>query len=250
MNATTAKQSATIPVMHTTDTAISAGPSIQMRIDSFVKKYLGEANSDAGSQSIATAATLRSLGFKTCANSRYADFLEAFRSNPRLSSEYAEKYPACCFLPWAAFHKLRVALNLWCDLPGHYAGAVPPEQIPWMEVFELQDQHKPWFAGVAKLLQLSDSRIIPLQAFIERERSAARNMQLFVSSFFVLAPPEAFSTKKDFIARFLESFTDTKKANPPDDPLVIRFCQGGCLVVAAWGDEAAYLNRAVKELNL
>ena len=38
-------------------------------------------------------------------------------------------------------------------------------------------------------------------------------------------------------------------AGPPD-PLVIRFCHGGALVVAAWGDEAAALNEITQELKL
>jgi hypothetical protein len=36
----------------------------------------------------------------------------------------------------------------------------------------------------------------------------------------------------------------------PDDPLVIKMCRGGCLVVAAWGDEAAYLNKAIRDNRL
>lgn len=35
-----------------------------------------------------------------------------------------------------------------------------------------------------------------------------------------------------------------------NDPLVIRFCFGGALVVAAWGDEAAALNEITRELKL
>ncbi len=236
--------------MQNTDTVISAVPTTQIRIDEFVRKYLTEANSDAGSQTIATAQTLNKLGFKTCANSRYAEFLEAFRSNQRISKHYAEKYPACCFLPWEAFHKLRSALNLWCDLPEYYVGAVPPEQIPWMEVFELDNSDEIYLSGVAHLLNLSAGRIKDLQRFLFDNEWADRNFKLFINSFFVLAPKEAFSTQADFVSRFLSGFIEHKKTDPPNDPLVIRFCQGGCLVVAAWGDEAAYLNKAVKELNL
>lgn len=38
--------------------------------------------------------------------------------------------------------------------------------------------------------------------------------------------------------------------NHNDLPLVIRFCFGGALVVAAWGDEAAELNEITKALKL
>lgn len=43
---------------------------------------------------------------------------------------------------------------------------------------------------------------------------------------------------------------ETAPTVAPDDPLVIRFCNQGALIVAAWGDEAAFLNKAVQELKL
>jgi hypothetical protein len=84
------------------------------------------------------------------------------------------------------------------------------------------------------------------------EKAITEQTKKFQSSFFVVAPPEAFNSTEDFPTRF-EKLVDKahlRETTPPNDPLVIRFVRGGCLVVAAWGDEAAELNQMAKELNL
>lgn len=83
-------------------------------------------------------------------------------------------------------------------------------------------------------------------------KAVTEQAKKFQSSFFVVAPPEAFNSTEDFPTRF-EKLVDRahlRETTPPNDPLVIRFVRGGCLVVAAWGDEAAELNQMAKELNL
>ncbi len=278
MNATTVRPSVTIPKTSAIATATSANSPTPTRIDEFVKRHLKEAASEGSSAIIASATAAAKHGFTTSANSRYAVFLEAFRSNPRLSSEYAERYPACCFLSWAAFHAIRAALNLWCDLPNFYAGAVPPEQIPWMDVFELEKGDSPEVSDICDMAQLEDHHREVIEALFTRYTEAYRPdrnpmsrrlgdmfrasqqeqvrviegmYRQFQKSFFVVAPPDAFTVQQDFIKRFRNAMEALgRKTVAPDDPLVVKPCRGGVLVVAAWGDEAAFLNEAVKELNL
>ncbi len=244
------------------------------RIDTFVKKHLTEAKSESAITVSDTARSAAKHGFTTCANVKYAAFLEAFRSLPELTAKYAEKYPACQFLPWAAFHAIRKSLKLACDLPEFYAGAVPPEQIPWMDVFELEEEDGASPDDATALLETSAQHAVYLRTVCDpyarepefldihpafrlaasQDRFAApiRTMyRLFREQFLVLAPPEAFTTTDDFIRRFqLALDAATRPTNAPNDPLVVKPCKGGVLVVAAWGDEAAYLNQAVKELGL
>lgn len=281
MNVTTATPSATTPKTQSTATAPSAISPTPIRIDDFVKRHLAEASSEDSSVVIATAQRARSLGFKSCANVRYTDFLEAFRSSPHLSSVYAEKYPACCFLPWPAFHNVRRVLNLWCDLPEFYAGAVPAEQIPWMEIFEMNREDIPRSEDFCSLIELNNGRDRWIQEILEPGRTDVFGrtdgqwMQEFVAahwretesrrqedsmrgafktlreSFFVVAPPEAFTSTEDIITRIKKMMVaQTRITTAPNDPLVVRFCVGGCLVVAAWGDEAAELNQRVKDLGI
>lgn len=252
-----------------------------LRIDDYIKRNLAEAHAPGGSI-IEAANTAVRHGFKVCANKRYSDFLEAFRSSPHLSKRYAERYPACCFLPWAAFHNVRNALKLWCDLPEFYAGAIPPEQIPWLDLFELEKDDGAFVNDAAQLISVTEDQFpdfleicepqpyrdsfpdmprrttllssigFSRQGLSNARRDAAPYFKSFINSFFVLAPPEAFTSSEDFITRFQRLVTDaaTRKTEPPNDPLVIRFVYGGCLVVAAWGDEAAELNQRVQALGI
>lgn len=242
-----------------TATAVSSGTT--QRIDDFIKRKLSEAVSDDGSGIIDSSARAAQLGFVNAANVRYSAFLEAFRSSPQLTETYRESHPNCLFLPWPAFHAVIKALDLWVDLPEHYMGAVPPEQLPWLEIFEIGEHDlvsqcrqdieglMPGCDGM-RIESLLRSRI-PFQTGSAKDKldgfwREARD------SFFVVAPPEAFRTEEDWLARFrkLAAQVSTALTVAPDDPLVIRFCFGGALVVAAWGDEAAALNEITKELKL
>jgi len=83
-----------------------------------------------------------------------------------------------------------------------------------------------------------------------KEDIAACSKQ-FKEGLFVVAPAEAFKTTEDWLtrARTLAKEAFVKK-DAPDDPLVVKFVRGGCLIVAAWGDEAAVINKAVRDLKL
>lgn len=252
------------------------------RIDDYIKRHFAEASSDAAVALKETARAAARHGFTGSANARYAAFLEAFTSSPALSAKYKEAYPSCMFLPWAAFHQVRKSLKLWCDLPENYAGAVPPEQLPWLDMFELADKDGAQFEDTCGLLEITEpTRRTQLMMFLDpgfspgfgegewadlefRRMAILRNRELrtqmpvireavakFTRSFFVLAPPEAFSSTEDFIERFKNAAQAVSRlTTAPDDPLVIRFCRGGCLVVAAWGDEAAEMNKLTRELGI
>lgn len=253
------------------------------RIDDFIKRKLTEARSEDGSGISDSAARAAQLGFVNCANSRYSEFLAAFRSSSRVTEMYREKYPNSLYLPWKALHAVIKALDLWLDLPEHYMGAVPPEQLPWMEIFELEKEDGIDLYDVGDMLDTSDQRSIDLvQSIVSHDPAVAgsylrsgalshlsdsviasnraHGLNQIIrdrwkeaqNSFFVVAPKEAFRSKVDWLTRFRKLLQDAL-AEPkvtPDDPLVIRFCRGGCLVVAAWGDEAAALNELTREVKL
>jgi hypothetical protein len=67
-----------------------------------------------------------------------------------------------------------------------------------------------------------------------------------------LMNPQPVTSAVVFPARVRELATEIETAQkvPPNDPLVVRFVNGGALVVAAWGDEAAELNDRVKALKI
>lgn len=280
----TAQQSPITRKTANTDIAPTATYGTPQRIDEFIKRKLAEAESAAGSGISDSADRAVRLGFVNCANSRYSEFLAAFRSSSHLTETYRERYPSSLFLPWAALHAVIKALDLWLELPEHYMGAVPPEQLPWLEIFELDpndtvaaedlDGLLPGLnAEHSRLLQLAICRVFHdfdtmyrraeawsssseiQRAITQSERLSRSVRDLWRSarnSFFVVAPKEAFSTTEDFLSRLRRLATEavTETTIAPDDPLVIRFCRGGCLVVAAWGDEAAELNRLTREANL
>lgn len=269
---------ATTRTTDSTATAPGVVSTPQKRIDDYVRIFSQEANSENFSSLKHTAEAVTRLGFKNSANSRYVGFLEAFRQHPRLTDQYREKYPACCFLGWNAFHALRRALDLWCELPEFYAGAVPAAQVPWMDIFELQQEDSPSADDLADLVELPAHRdrhdfefttayyfglsYLPRTPTwdsresiqLDTRRLMRKAGEEFRSSFFVMAPKEAFTTAtggQDWLERTKRLTTaQTSRTEAPDDPLVIRFCREGCLVVAAWGDEAAVLNQAVKDLKL
>ena len=252
-------------------------------ISSYIAEQLKEAASDAASSAITTAETLSGLGFTASANIRYARFLEAYRSQTDLAEHYATQYPNCVFLPWKALHETLNALNLWVELPEHYLGAVPSGQLPYIEMFELEAKDTPGPDDWVPALGCGehgrpDYRLTPIKVFIGdailgkedalEDRSPIQRLRKtlhedagravvdqlrwdFCTSLFVVAPPEAFKTEKDWLTRAFEitdKATEERKL-PPNDPLVIRMVRGGCLVVAAWGDEAAHINEFVKQIS-
>jgi hypothetical protein len=235
------------------DGAIS--PAVH-RIDKLLKSFSEEASSEAYSTARRSADAAARLGFKSSANLRYAAFLEDFRVPEDLAEHYQENYPSCFFLTWRGFHALRRTLDLWCELPEHYAGAVPDAQLPWMDLFELYEGDRPGLEDDAALLQIPPEQLRRVRAHSTYNYSILGEYQhVFCSSFFVLAPKEAFRTaagKMDWIARYrsAQEKVSTDATTPPEDPLIIRFCQGGALVVAAWGDEAVELNKITQALKL
>lgn len=282
MNAPTAAPAAITKMTSSTATAGGVNSGMAQRIDSFFKEKLAAANSDAFSGLKRSAEQAAAHGFTNCANSRYADFLEAFRDVPDLARHYTDAYPQCCFLPWKALRSVKQSLQLWCDLPKHYTGAIPPEQLPWLDVFALDSDDS---VSELEILEIMDVETVNVEAFRGLIRASADVMEAdgrplpawlresdwrrdawmrsqaslvrpylrqFRESFFVVAPPEAFNTTMDFAARFRELVlqAQTQPNTPPDDPLVIRFVRGGALVVAAWGDEAKELNAMTRELRL
>jgi hypothetical protein len=292
MSALTAPPNPTIPTTASTATADGATSPTPLRIDTFIKSKLQEARSDGFSGLKSSAEAAQSHGFTACANSRYAAFLEAMVAAQDQVTYYAEKYPACFFLPWTALNATMKALNLWCDLPRHYTGAIPPGQLPYLDIFSLDPNDA---VPPVQMLELIDDglRKDVWQALIrnaatshKQERSAEWEWQRqwdfdpyesnadvhnlfrnldgtqqtalrtacadFQSSWFVIAPPAAFNVSEDWRSRTRKLLTQAaaKKEPPPDDPLVVRFVRHGCLVVAAWGEEAAELNAAVNSLNI
>lgn len=282
MNAPIAKPEVTTPRTFDTATATPAVSTTALRIDDFIKAQFSKSKEESFSGVKSSADRLARLGFKSSANSRYADFLEAFRSTPLLSASYAERYPNCCFLPWKAFHAVRRSLDVWCDLPEFYAGAVPEEQIPWMEIFELDPADLPQFSDFQGILEIDpndgdrrreefmrsawgqeslsfpeisvEHRLLFSQAEYQFSRDAGflqNHLRPMRESFFVVAPKEAFTTRKDYITRLREMVTASIEPTvAPNDPLVIRFVRGGALVIAAWGDEAAELNQITRDLGI
>lgn len=248
------------------------------RIDARIKKHFGVANSEEYTEVKKSADATIKHGFTKSANVKYAEFLDAFRSDPARTKDYSERYPQCTFLPWDAFHAIRKSMELWVDLPQNYLGAVPPEQTPWLDVFEFDDNDRVFAIDAISLLEMSagsdregafrviiggedELRRMDMMRFGDLRRNAAfmqgHGMKIshyytqFRDNFFVVAPPDAFGVKEDFISRFNKLVDEIEENKvPPNDPLVVRFCKGGCLVVAAWGDEAAQLNGIAQELKL
>jgi len=285
MNAPTAPLAPTIPTTASTATAAGATSQTPLRIDTFIKSKLKEAQSADFSGLKSSAEAARSHGFTACANSRYADFLAAMSGAQDQVSYYAEKYPACFFLPWTALNATLTALNLWCDLPKHYTGAIPPGQLPYLDIFSLDPSDTVQARELLQLINdgsLREDLWLGLLAqrtthFYDREPGADdwqyfnhqprfeferlppatrqalhRAVDEFQGSWFVIAPPAAFNVTEDWRARTRRLLIDAtpKKEPPPNDPLVVRFVHHGCLVVSAWGEEAAELNAAVNALNI
>lgn len=278
MNATTATQNhgpKETPLTATADGATSTTPQ---RIDSVIKQLFDRASSGDFSALKSSAIQARQHGFTSCANLRLSGFLEEFRATP-LREHYATEYPQCVFLTHAGLRGLMKALNLWCDLPQHYVGAIPPEQLPWLDVFSLDTGDAVPMQEIGELCDLSDFALglVDYCSTDERGRSGfGRSMRYtrgveyfraskpadyaninaalkqFAESWFVVAPPEAFNSTEDFFTRFQKMSKEAvqRMTTPPDDPLVIRFVRGGCLVVAAWGEEAAIINAAAREVGV
>lgn len=276
MNAPTAPPDPSTRKTSAIATATAASSGTPQRIDDFIKRKLGEAVSVDGSGIIDSAARAAQFGFVNAANVRYSRFLEAFRSSPRLTEMYREKYPSSLFLPWTALHAVIKALDLWVELPQYYAGALPPEQLPWLEIFDFDVADVPILDELADMLgsrvtALGLSHLSYLAADADERRFlGAAVMEPHIAaglirhewrvkalweeareSLFVVAPAAAFTSRADWFSRW-RTMADavTEVTVPPPDPLVIRFCHGGAIVVAAWGDEAAALNELTKELKL
>lgn len=267
MNATTVEQSATTPKTESTATALSANLQTGQEIKPFLQQCLDTHRSGDFSSLKRTAEAAAQHGFSNCANSRLVEFLADFQSNPVLTKHYEEEYPNCVFLPWTAFRRIVDVLKLWCDLPEHYAGTVPSEQIPWMDSFELLQSDDTKSNDFVEMLRQQGAdpmkwehtqRIDDLwygQGFHGRASQSVvvieAGMRSFRDSFFVMAPPEAFRTDRDFLYRMRSASNEAIiETIPPDDPLVVRFCHGGALVVAAWGEEAKELNAITRELEI
>ena len=265
-NANTVVQEATTQTTSATATVAHASSPTPKRIDSFIREQLRAAQSENFSGVRSTADRAAQLGFRSSANLRYAEFLEAFQATPHLSAEYADAYPNSCFLPWPAFHAVRKAMDLWCDLPENYVGAVPDEQLPWMEIFERDPGHEPNAIDFLSAIGVDPDSVqgvsfLKILDVIRAPWGRGRIFDLghlvfqsfkdFQKSFFVVAPSEAFQTESDWIKRTRDLLDlNRKETIPPDDPLVGKFVRGGFLVVAAWGDEASILNREVINLRL
>lgn len=278
MSVSTATPSHTPAKTSATATAGTASSPIGQRIDTFISRRLKEAGGEGFSGVKDSAARASQLGFARCSNIAYANFLEEFRSSPGITAKYLESYgDHTMFIPWKGFHQVRRILDLWVDLPEFYLGSVPDSQIPWMEIFELKDEDKPSINDLIECFEMKkdDARFFALRA-AEREmcRSPQRypgsalsqvfgSKQLhevwdqFESSYFVLAPKEAFATNAggsmsgDWIFRSRNLLSPLVRQNlPPDDPVVGRFCRHGFIAVAAWGDEAESLNKIARDLEL
>lgn len=265
MSAPTAEHAATTPATPTTGTAPGVISGTARSIEHFLRELSEVAGSVAFSSIASNAQRAAALGFTSSANCSYAAFVEAFRATHPLVEAYQQRYPACCFLPWEAFHKLRHALKLSFDLPRHYVAGVPDHALEWMELFELQPQDHlilvAYEAGLATnfrrdlraLLRLLEVERSPLEGDIRPQavRGLEPALEELRQSFFVLAPPAAFNQGLDWIQRTREhlQIVQPNFRPPVNDPLVVRVVDGGVLVVAAWGDEAAALNAATAALQ-
>lgn len=291
--APSAGPSVTTQTIDSIATALTADSPQPLEIRPFIEGVFKTLDLEAYSGVKHSAEGAARHGFSNCANSRFVDFLEDFRSLRELGERYAESYPNCVFLPWKSIHRLLGVLNCWFELPQHYVGAIPASQLPWMDLFaweserdkpqvadfihalgpgfetKMEDRiaelrlrsswHTPSFRRLAcEAWEQSDAGWSPFPEGLSAEnRFNGLINQLrtvideFRDTFFVMAPPEAFQTKSDWITRtrdFVEA--ELEKTVPPDDPLVLKPCYGGCLCVAAWGEEAAALNRLTTELGI
>lgn len=248
------------------------------RIDKFISGKFGEARSPQGTDIIRSGGRARALGFGASANTQYADFLQAFAGEGLMQQTYAQAYPDCVFLPWKAFHYTRKALNLWCELPAHYAGGIPDAQLGYIEKFRvISDEHEARESDLLLMLELGvkpehrlhvgmrpAEYLRALLGFHDPDTSKWRVEKLHEQinqfmyeaqqSLFVVAPAQAFTTHvggKDWLQRFKEIVMQPqlRPVNPPADPLVVQFVSGGALVVASWGDEAEWLNDAMRQVN-
>lgn len=211
------------------------------RIDQYISQHMGVAMSDVYTQAKESGEAAIRHGFTGSANARYLDFLETFRDCPEFAADYQERYPACRFLPWRAFHLVRMQLRLHLDLPQFYAGAVPESQMPWLDAFGLEPgdvvaaDELDYLVGsdISKTIEqkleyeqamsysASFSSVFagwPSATGIWEERQEREKQKLeanrkelraklsqvardFRDSFFVLAPHDAFTTTQDFIKR-------------------------------------------------
>jgi len=87
--------------------------------------------------------------------------------------------------------------------------------------------------------------------FESHSKRLESNCTTMQNQMFILAPNAAFDVKDDFIERCKKDGTSATQILPvPHDPLVVKFVQGGALVVASWGDEAAHLNEICRDLGI
>ena len=142
-NAPTAGPEAGANKTESSATAPAASSVTHDTIAGFIERHSGIGDSSAFSGIKSTAQRAVALGFTSSADSRLLAFLEDFRATPHQETHYGEHYPQCFFLPWAGLHRVLDTLDLWIDLPEFYAGAIPPEQIPWMEIFERRWEDRP-----------------------------------------------------------------------------------------------------------
>jgi len=226
------------------------------RIDTHIKRHFKVANSDEYETIAKTADSARKHGFTQSNNIKYAEFLRAFKDVPDMITAFEDAYPNSMFLPWNAFHAIRKSLDLWVDLPKNYLGAIPDECMPYLDMFEFQDDHSVKFDNIRDLLELSEGdqagrNFMQLMAFANRAPGSfddmapfrrqsfnpnhlyvAKAREYFMSfrnELFVVAPPDAFAVKEDFITRFKRLIDEAPESKtPPNDPLVIRLVGCSC----------------------
>ena len=238
-------------------------------IEHYIQDKFKEANSTDFASLKSTERTLVRHGFSATANSKHVKFLEAFRSTPHLVEKYAAAYANCVFLNWDALLFTRRVLDLHLDLASNYTGAVPPEQAPWLDAFDMQPQDE--VTASELLFELIEKQLdprSPIKGYVEMVQHALMDLTLpssdakvrrFIAKlapyhreartqFFVLGPHESFNTVEDWWSRGERLVEHLKLVDQPPaaDPLVLRFVRGGALVVAAWGDEAEWINRALE----
>lgn len=218
-----------------------------MSIETFIEK------AKQGTDTELHADRLKALGFGKSANVKLDTFYKAFNTQTELHAYYAAQYPQCQFITMEALHELCKAMDLWVDLPAHYTGDVPAEQLPWLEVFELEkndggsakdllaftritkgfsEQKK--FNVERALTALFDipqlierfidpvtnpygdryyHNVTPLEAYFRGNENMRSMMQEFRDSMFVVAPKVSFAVEKPWIERFNKLAEDAVEAD-------------------------------------
>lgn len=217
-----------------------------------------------------TAERAAALGFSATANVKVrADSLVMAMADvpASVTAHYEEKYPLCQFLSWKFLLRFVEKLKLHIDTANHYTGVVPGAQLPYLEMFERDDQDRPndldlaeftglnskvasvmWAAWCGRPAGYLSPGSISVDTLQPRIQMVAKTMLgQFLNSFFVVGPPNVFDQTVTWPER-LRTLVDTPATGAPlgVDPLVVRPVRYGVLVVAAWGDEDDHLREALE----